>query len=139
METLHMHGAAHDDGSRRGELMGALSSLLLASLPDGHLLVDVPVETRDGTCRVDLAWISNTRRSTLSRDPAYSGSPEICIHLPSSKTGENEVHKAIRRLFKVGAVENWICDPDGKIKVMRSHANDPGRMVPAMPEKIELD
>ena len=140
-EGLHLHGGSHKGGSqtRRGELVGAISALLARSLPDGHVLVDVPIETRDGVRKADIAWISNARRSTLCREPAYSGAPEICVHLPGTQRSENEVHSTMAQLFKVGAIENWFCEPRGDLKVLRAHLTDQARMIPELPNIIKLD
>jgi hypothetical protein len=119
-------------------LIGAISALLARSLPDGHVLVDVPIETKDGIRKADVAWISNARRSTLCREPAYSGAPEICVHLPGGDRSENEIHRTMGLLFKSGAVENWIYEAKGDIRVLRANASDHARLVPLV-EKIELD
>jgi energy-coupling factor transporter ATP-binding protein EcfA2 len=142
LNSLHLHGSAPGmagQGSRRGELIGAIGTFLGRALPDGHVLVDVPIETRDGIRKADVAWISNTRRSTLCREPAYSGAPEICIHLPGPYRAESEIHGTMALLFKAGAVENWMCDPTGEIKVLRSHNNDAKRMLADVPTRIALD
>jgi hypothetical protein len=89
--------------------------------------------------KADVAWISNARRSTLCREPAYSGAPEICVHLPGPDRAESEVHKTMGILFKVGAVENWLCDPLGNLKVLRSHANTSQRMLESIPTQILCD
>lgn len=140
-EGLHLHGGSHKGGSvsRRGELVGAISALLARSLPGGHVLVDVPIDTRDGIRKADVAWISSARRSTLCREPAYSGAPEICVHLPGEARAESEVHKTMGQLFKNGAVENWICEPTGDLKILRSHLNDQSRMITDLPRKILVD
>jgi ABC-type multidrug transport system ATPase subunit len=117
-EGLHLHGGTHKggDASRKGELIGAISALLARSLPDGHVLVDVPIETKDGVRKADVAWISNGRRSTLCREPAYSGAPEICVHLSNGDRSENEIHHTTQLLFRSGAVENWIIGIRGEIR-----------------------
>ncbi len=140
-EGLHLHGGTHKGASvtRRGELIGAISALLARSLPDGHVLIDVPIETKDGIRKADVAWISNARRSTLCREPAYSGAPEICVHLPGAERAESEVHKTMGQLFKNGSVENWICEPSGELKILRSHLNDENRMIADVPGKISID
>ena len=119
-QSLHLHSnmeGASGPSARRGELIGAISALLARSLPNGHVLVDVPIETKDGIRKADVAWISNARRATLSREPAYSGAPEICVHLKSHETNDNEFFKNRNLLMKSGAKENWICSYDGVIEV----------------------
>jgi energy-coupling factor transporter ATP-binding protein EcfA2 len=142
MQSLHLHSNPDSSTgftSRRGELIGAIGAMLARELPHGHVLVDVPIETHDGVRKADVAWISNARRSTLCREPAYSGAPEICVHLPGHDRAESEVHKTMGILFKVGAVENWLCDPLGNLKVLRSHANTSQRMIESIPTQILCD
>ena len=121
-QSLHLHSnleGASGPSARRGELIGAISALLARSLPNGHVLVDVPIETKDGIRKADVAWISNARRATLCREPAYSGAPEICVHLKSNETNDNEFFKNRNLLMKAGAKENWICSCDGVIEVQK--------------------
>ncbi len=120
-------------------MVGAISALLARSLPDGHVLIDVPVETNDGIRKADVAWISNARRSTLCREPAYSGAPEICIHFPGGDRSEDEINHTTRLLFRAGAVENWNVGPMGEIRVIRFNVSDTARMISHLPEKIFLD
>jgi lipopolysaccharide transport system ATP-binding protein len=142
MDSLHLH-ASHKEAvsgprSRRGELVGAISALLARSLPNGHVLVDVPIQTHDGVRMADVAWISDARRSTLCREPAYSGAPEICVHLPGPERAESEVHKTMAILFKTGAVENWIVDLIGNIKTSRYSRSEVNRYFPNL-SKISVD
>lgn len=141
-ESLHLHGATQGSkggGSRRGELIGSLCSLLAKALPDGQVLVDVPIETNDGIRKADVAWISHARRSALCREPAYSGAPEICIHLPGAERAESEVHKTMGMLFKKGAVENWLCEPRGDIRVLLAHPNKQKCIIENLPPRILCD
>jgi hypothetical protein len=143
MDSLHLHSSSKEIGSgprsRRGELVGAISALLARELPNGHVLVDVPIQTHDGIRMADVAWISDARRSTLCREPAYSGAPEICVHLPGPERAESEVHKTMAILFKCGSVENWLVDSLGNLKVLRSHANTKERILDKLPARILLD
>jgi hypothetical protein len=43
------------------------------------------------------------------------------------------------QLFKVGAIENWFCEPRGDLKVLRAHLTDQARMIPELPNIIKLD
>jgi ABC-type polysaccharide/polyol phosphate transport system ATPase subunit len=140
-EGLHLHGVTHKGGSasRRGEMLGAISALLARSLPDGHVLIDVPIETKDGVRKADVAWISNARRSTLCREPAYSGAPEICVHLAAGERSENEINLSTQLLFRTGAVENWIVGPRGAINVLKFNSSTKAGMIVDHPGKIVLD
>jgi lipopolysaccharide transport system ATP-binding protein len=121
-QSLHLHSNLDESSgpsARRGELIGAISALLARSLPNGHVLVDVPIETKDGIRKADVAWISNARRATLCREPAYSGAPEICVHLKSHETNKADLFKNRGLLMRAGAKENWICTADGMIEVTK--------------------
>ncbi len=121
-QSLHLHSSLDESSgpsARRGELIGAISALLARSLPNGHVLVDVPIETKDGIRKADVAWISNARRATLCREPAYSGAPEICVHLKSHETNKADLFKNRGLLMRAGARENWICTADGMIEVTK--------------------
>jgi len=140
-EGLHLHGGSHKSASasRKGELIGAISALLARSLPGGHVLVDVPIETKDGVRKADVAWISSARRSTLCREPAYGGAPEICVHLSNGDRSENDILHSTQLLFRSGAVENWLVSPKGEIDIQRFGMNDGTRLIPHLPEAITLD
>jgi len=140
-QGLHLHHSVTTGGlgSRRGELVGAVGALLARALPEGHVLAGIAIETPDGPRRADVAWISDARRSTVCREPAYSASPEICVHITGLQRSETEIHESMSKLFKVGAVENWLVDPVGNIKVLRSHLNDSSRIVPSMPLQLHVD
>jgi lipopolysaccharide transport system ATP-binding protein len=46
MEGLHLHSVNHSGvGTLKAELLGALTKLLSCSLPHGHVLIDLPIET----------------------------------------------------------------------------------------------
>jgi len=125
-QSLHLHSnmeGASGPSARRGELIGAISALLARSLPNGHVLVDVPIETKDGIRKADVAWISNNRRSTLNREPAYSGAPEICVHIKTHETNNKEYFKNRNLLMKAGAKENWMCSIDGAVEVHKVTPN----------------
>ena len=139
-QGLHLHPHLKDGiTNRRGELIGAISELLHRTMGAGHVMVDISIETRDGIRKSDVAWISKARRSTLRREPSYSGAPEICIHLQMGQREEGEIHKTMPLLFRAGAVENWIVGPRGFAFVYRSYAGDTARLVTGMPERFLID
>jgi ABC-type polysaccharide/polyol phosphate transport system ATPase subunit len=141
VERLHLQGGVkvQASGSRRGELIGAISELLVRSLRNGRVLYDIPVETRDGIFKIDVGWISNDRRATLSRHPVYSGAPEICVQVDRGEIGRVEVIRSIPLLFGAGAVENWLCGSNGNLNIIRHYPGDEQRLIPGVPSVISLD
>jgi ABC-type polysaccharide/polyol phosphate transport system ATPase subunit len=139
-EGLHLHGIAHSGlGTRKAELVGAVTELLAQSLPSGRVLVNLPVETRNGTQIVDVAWISEARHAAVRGEKSYAGAPEICVHMVDVHRGVAVVSREIPPLFAAGAVENWVCGPGGYLNVQRSHPADDQRLVPGLPRAISLD
>lgn len=140
MEGLHLHGIAHSGlGTRRGELLGAVAKLLSASLPSGRVLVDLPVETRNGIRTVDVAWISESRYSAVRGEKSYAGAPEICVHMVSVNRSSSVISGELPSLFGAGAVENWVCGPAGYLNILRSHPGDEQRLIQGLPQVISLD
>jgi ABC-type polysaccharide/polyol phosphate transport system ATPase subunit len=140
MGGLHLHGIAHSGlGTRKGELIGAVAKLLSSSLPSGRVLVDLPVETRNGIKTVDVAWISEARYQAVRGEKSYVGAPEICVHMINVHRSTSVVSQEVPALFGAGAVENWICGPAGYLSVMRAHPGDEQRLIPGLPQVIPLD
>jgi lipopolysaccharide transport system ATP-binding protein len=139
-QSLHLHSNLDESSgpsARRGELIGAISALLARSLPNGHVLVDVPIETQDGIRKADVAWISNARRATLNREPAYSGAPEICVSFKQHYTSDTDIFKNRGLLFKAGASENWVFDLDGNLSVNTRHPSA-ARIIQSLSDKLEI-
>lgn len=140
MGGLHLHGIAHSGlGTRKAELVGCVAKLLSTSLPSGRVLVDIPVETRNGIRSVDVAWISEARYSAVRGEKSYVGAPEICVHLVSVERSASVISGELPSLFGAGAVENWVCGPGGYLNVLRSHPGDGQRMIQGMPQVLEIN
>lgn len=125
-------------GARRGEILGALSELLHRNLNGGSVVMGCPVQTLDGVRQVDVGWISEIRQRTLERFPAYSGAPDICVHLVSMERSLTEIHQSIPLLFKSGAIENWICDWHGKLTVHCNRADVQNSRFFSVPAALKL-
>lgn len=125
--------------ARHGEILGAISALLLGNLRGGTLVMNCPVQTNDGIRQVDVGWISNTRLRTLERVPAYSGAPDICVHVTCPERSTAEIDRSISCLFKNGATENWVCDMRGSLVVHRNRADVATSGFFEVPKRLKLD
>ncbi|PWU08130.1 MAG: hypothetical protein C5B47_05140 [Verrucomicrobia bacterium] len=125
--------------ARHGEIIGAISALLLSNLKGGSLVISCPVQTNDGIRQVDVGWVSDIRLRTLERSPAYSAAPDICVHVVSPERSVTDIDQSIPRLFKSGAVENWICDLRGNLVVHRNRADIHNSSFFQVPEKLNLN
>lgn len=138
LEHPMMQMAGHV-GARHGEILGALGTLLLNNLQGGSIVMHCPVQTHDGIRQVDVGWISEVRKRTLERSSAYSGAPDICVHVVSMERSLTEIHQSIPLLFKNGAVENWVCDMRGNLVVHRNRADVQNSGFFRVPENLRLD
>lgn len=139
-EGLHLHGIGHSGlGTRKCELVGMVAKILSSSLPSGRVMVDLPVETRNGIRTVDVAWISESRYSAVRGEKSYAGAPEICIHMVNVNRSTSVISGELPSLFGAGAVENWIVGPRGFVSVHRSHPGDAGRLLPGMPDRFPVE
>jgi ABC-type polysaccharide/polyol phosphate transport system ATPase subunit len=138
-EGLHLHGVTHYGvGTLKAEFLGALTKLLSSSLPDGHVLIDLPIETNNGIQIVDVAWISGSRLSAVRGEKSYAGSPDICVIMAGCDRAESEIVGLKEGFLKSGAKEVWIVSPAGEIVVRRSSGNHIERIIPSMPKKLEV-
>ncbi len=125
--------------ARHGEILGAISALLLNNLKGGSLVMNCPVQTNDGIRQVDVGWISDARLRTLERFPAYSGAPDICVHVISPERSATGIDQSIPCLFKSGATENWICDMRGNLVIHRNRADVESSSFFDVPKQLKLN
>jgi ABC-type polysaccharide/polyol phosphate transport system ATPase subunit len=119
MESLHlsrqnptMPGIAE---SRVGLQMGAIGQYLCSRLPDGRLVMNVNVETPQGTRAADVGWVSNSRMKTMRTEPAWSASPDVAVSIVSMAKSPQQAEDDNHYLLRAGASEAWIIYPDGRL------------------------
>lgn len=138
-ESLHLHGTGEAPhvltNTKRSQLLGAISSFLSQSMQGGQVLVDLPVQTDDGIQIVDVGWVSDERKPSISGRQTFTAAPEICALLHDGSADRKAFLRKQWLLFKTGAAENWECAPDGTINV-RTYAQTAGRLIPSMPERL---
>lgn len=142
IDSLHLHESNNKDHSfsnvRRGECMGSITAFLANSLPRGKVLVDVPIQTQDGVLRPHVAWVSTRRFESIQGRQAFLGAPDICVHLDDGSRDQKQFLRDLWLLFKAGAVENWICRPNGDLSV-RTFNQTSRRLVHPMPTNLFHD
>ncbi len=124
---------------RRGEILGVISQLFFSNLQNGSVVMECPVKTENGICRVDVGWIPRTRQRTLERSSAYSSAPDICVHLVSAEHALAEINQTIPLLFRNGAIENWVCDMHGNLAIYRNGTETPNSEFFDAPKTLELN
>jgi Uma2 family endonuclease len=99
---------------RASQIIRRLNELL----PSGLALSETPVSTADGVKVTDAAWISAEYVEELSGDPppALIRAPEICVEVVSPSNSEAEIAEKRALYFEAGALEVWLCEPDGQMR-----------------------
>jgi Uma2 family endonuclease len=98
--------------------VGKIINRLNTFLPDGLALSETPVSTADGVKVTDAAWISAEYVEELSGDPPHAlvRAPEICVEVVSPSNSEAEIAEKRALYFEAGALEVWLCEPDGQMR-----------------------
>ena len=113
--------------------------LLRQKMAGGISLTECPVQTEEGVKAVDVAWVSRERRASRENDPVYLIAPEFCVEIISPSNSEAELKERRQLLFQKGALEFWLCGPEGEMS-----SRDPGgvisqsRLCPDFPARITV-
>src|SRR5258708_7446208 len=97
---------------RHSKFQSRIMRLLMRLMPQGDPLPECAVETTEGTKVPDVAWISETRWTSLNPDEAScSLAPEICVEILSPSNTADEMFGTTERpgkrelYFQAGAKE----------------------------------
>lgn len=101
--------------SRVGALAGKIAEIILKQMGGGHLVFNIPVETREGIRVVDVGWIAGSRMQTLRTIPAWTAAPDLCVNIVSVGRPQQQVEDDDNWLLRSGAQETWIIDGDGSV------------------------
>ena len=81
----------------------------------GRAMVECAIATRKGTKVADVAWASPERLKTIWSETECSIAPELCVEVISSTNTGREMRSKRQLYFEQGALEVWLCDPEGHI------------------------
>ena len=111
-----------------------IGSLLEALMPDGFVLTECAVSTREGVKATDVAWFNPARKAEAEGIELPERAPDICVEVlsPSNAAGSIETKAAL--YFEGGAEEVWVCGLDGRMAFRRSGGPFArSRLCPAFP------
>ncbi|MBE7439407.1 MAG: Uma2 family endonuclease [Spirochaetales bacterium] len=107
-------------------------------LPDGVVVTESAIRTRDGTRVADVAWFTREHWEQARHEFDATKAPLICIEiLPSSNTKE-EMAEKMKLYSAAGAQEFWTVDSEGGVRffVDGSEQRASG-LAPEFPARIE--
>lgn len=94
---------------------GDIAYRLQTLAPTGKAIVECAIATRKGTKVADVAWASPERVATVWSETECSIAPEVCVEVLSSANTGQEMRTKRQLYFEQGALEVWLCDPEGQI------------------------
>jgi len=120
LESLHLASGGETlapgaSESRVGLYAGRVAGMLLGQLREGCIVFNIPVETGDGICIVDVGWVSKSRLKTMRTEPAWSAAPDICVSIISAAKPALRAEHDMHHFVHSGATEAWIVYGDGAI------------------------
>jgi Uma2 family endonuclease len=118
-----------------GRMQGNVSVQLAQQLPDGEVLVEVPILTEIGVRVPDVAWGSREYLAAIGEASPAPRAPEICVEVVSASNTEDEIRAKTRAYLAAGAREVWILSEDG---TWRIHDASGERAASQFPVRLSL-
>ena len=126
--------------SRHAEYQGEIVALLRQTMKHGRSMPECPIQTSEGVKAVDVAWVSNQRRSSRPNDPVYLIAPEICVEVISPSNSAEEIDERKKLFFEKGAAEFWVCGLDGSMSFSDPAGPIPkSKLCPGFPGQVSLE
>jgi Uma2 family endonuclease len=89
--------------------------LLRDSLPDGKVVPEFPIETREGIKVADVAWLTLEQSEAVKNNISSAFAAVICVEVLSPGNTSDEMMQKKTLYFAGGAEEFWICDLEGNM------------------------
>lgn len=128
-------GSQHSN--RQSKILLKLSELLT----NGYPRVEVPISTSDGIRAADVAWTSDRRFEEIYDPRAYLAAPDLCVEVVSPANSEREMAEKKALYFDAGALEVWLCQPDGRLEIFTADRPDEratdSAICPGFPTQID--
>jgi len=107
-------------------------------MPKGRVLTECPISTADGVKAADVAWDSPKCLKELGEKACFPCAPEVCIEVLSPSNTQAEMQEKAKLYFDAGAIEVWLCAPDGRISCLGPTALQCSRLCPQFPKQVQL-
>ena len=123
---------------RHGTFQAEIARLLGNLMPKGRVLTECPISTADGVKAADVAWASPKCLKELGEQVCFPCAPEVCIEVLSPSNTQAEMQAQAKLYFDAGAIEVWLCAPDGRISYLGPSALQCSRLCPQFPKQVQL-
>jgi Uma2 family endonuclease len=123
---------------RHGTFQAEIARVLGNLMPEGRVLTECPISTADGVKAADVAWASPKCLKELGEKVCFPCAPEICVEVLSPSNTEAEILEKAKLYFDAGAIEVWLCAPDGGMSFLGPTAMQGSRLCPQFPKQVQL-
>ena len=117
-----------------------IASLLNRLMPQGEVVAQPPLRTREGTKVADVSWFSEQRlvEVGVSDDEAeFLIAADIMIEVLSYSNSDKEMAFKRTLYFELGAVECWLCDLEGQMTFWDVNGPiDQSKLCPEFPKVV---
>ena len=103
--------------NRHGMRQADIAWTLRNSLANGRVITECAVLTNIGVRVPDVAWASTQFLATEAENTPFPRAPEICVAVRSDSNSERDIADKIRAYLAAGAIEVWVADEAGGIKI----------------------
>jgi Uma2 family endonuclease len=111
--TIEMSPANNRHGMKQADI----AYMLRSAFPNGRVITECSVLTDIGVRVPDVAWASQAFLAQEGENTPFLRAPEICVEVRSPSNSEREINEKIRAYLAAGAVEVWVADEAGGIKI----------------------
>jgi Uma2 family endonuclease len=113
--------------------------LLRDSLPDGKVVPEFPIETREGIKVADVAWLTLEQSEAVKNNISSAFAAVICVEVLSPGNTSDEMMQKKTLYFAGGAEEFWICDLEGNMSFYQKSGQIAlSNLVPDFPRLIVI-
>ncbi len=102
--------------NKHGILQYKTAEKIEDNLPNGVIIIECSILTRDGVKVADVAWASNEFMAEFGEVTPFPKSPEICVEIVSPSNSKTEMEEKTGSYLEKGALEVWIISENKTIK-----------------------
>jgi Uma2 family endonuclease len=114
--TIQMSPANNRHGMKQAEL----AHKLIDALPHGRTITECSVLTDIGVRVPDVAWASAEFLKQEGDNTPFLRAPELCVEVRSPSNSDPEIADKVRAYIAAGAVEVWVVEVGGPVKIYSS-------------------
>ena len=87
----------------------------LGSLSDGHIFIELAIQTSMGIRVPDVSWGSDEYVQQHIKEVFASSAPEICVEIISPSNTQEEILGKVELFIEAGAKEVWLITEKGDV------------------------